>query len=189
MKGPARQLPLVIALAIGSGGAAAAPHAHQHGALTLTVALDGEQLSIGLQAPLDSLLGFERAPRTDAERRAAKDLLARLRSGAATLFKADGAAQCTLVSAEVRAGVLEAAPKSAVQATPRGEDHADLDADYAFRCMQPALLRTLNVGLFEAFEHLRRIEVQVAGPKGQRKLTLQRPARTLELQHAALRQR
>ena len=36
---------------------------------------------MALELPLDSLLGFERAPRTDAERKAAADVLARLRSG------------------------------------------------------------------------------------------------------------
>jgi hypothetical protein len=171
-------LTLLLVAAVASGAAAAAPHAHQHGAIALAVAIDGEQLSIEMEAPLDSLLGFERAPRTDAERRAAGELLTRLRSGAAALFKADAAAQCTLVNAEVRASVLEPAAKTAAAK----DEHADLDAGYTFKCAQPGQLRTLEVGLFDAFKRIRRIEVQVAGPKGQRKLTLARPARSIELQ-------
>ena len=176
MKRHARILLLVAAVA--ASAAAAAPHAHQHGAVKLAVAIDGEQLSIAMEAPLDSLLGFERAPRNDAERRAATDLLARLRGGTAALFQPDAAAQCALVQAEVRAGVLEPAPKAA----SAEDDHADLDADYTFKCAQPGQLRKLELGLFDAFKRLRRIEVQVAGPKGQRKLTLERPARSVELQ-------
>lgn len=167
-----------IAIALASGAAVAAPHAHQHGVMTLTVGIDGEQLSIGVESPLDSLLGFERAPRTDAERRAARDLLAQLRGAAASLFKPDAAAQCTLQGAEVRAGVLEPAPAAA----SKTDEHADLDADYTFKCAQPGRLRTLEIGLFDAFKRLQRIEVQVAGPKGQRKATLERPQRSVELQ-------
>jgi hypothetical protein len=169
------------------GAALAAPHAHQHGALALAVAVDGAQLSVQLQAPLESLLGFERAPRTDAERRAAAELLARLRGGdAAGLFKADAAAQCTLSSAEVQAGVLEPAGKTAgkddAKDDTKEDGHADLEAVYTFTCAQPGQLRTLEVGLFEAFKRVRRIDVQVAGPKGQRKQWLERPNRTIDLQ-------
>jgi hypothetical protein len=71
----------------------AAPHAHQHGVAKLAVAVDGNTLTIDLDAPLDGFLGFERAPRNDAERKAAADLLARLRD-AAGLFKPDAAAGC-----------------------------------------------------------------------------------------------
>jgi hypothetical protein len=176
MKRHARILLLVAAVA--ASAAAAAPHAHQHGAVKLAVAIDGEQLSIAMEAPLDSLLGFERAPRNDAERRAAGELLTRLRSGPAALFQPDAAAQCALVQAEVRAAVLEPAR----QGPSAEDDHADLDADYTFKCAQPGQLRKLELGLFDAFKRLRRIEVQVAGPKGQRKQTLERPARSVELQ-------
>ena len=47
--------------------------------------------------------------------------------------------------------------------------------------MQPVELRNLEVGLFDAFKRIQRIDVQVAGPKGQSKLTLKRPARSIKL--------
>ena len=160
-----------------AAAALAAGKAHEHGALKLDVAIEGRQLRIAMEAPLDNLLGFERAPRTDAERKAAAELLARLRKPAqgTTLFAADAAAQCTLAQAEVRAPVLEGPAKSAA------EDHADLDADYEFTCAKPAELRNLQLGLFAAYPRLQRIDVQVAGPQGQSKLTLKRPTQTLKL--------
>lgn len=155
------------------GPAAAAPHAHEHGVATLSVAVDGNTLSIDLDAPLDGFLGFERAPRTDAERKAAADMLARLRDAAA-LFKPDAAAGCSVTGAKVDAPVLNPAAKG------QGE-HAELEAQYSFRCTQAQALRTLDVGLFDAFKRLQRIEVQVAGAKGQSKVTLKRPARAVPL--------
>lgn len=159
-------------------GTAMAAKAHEHGALKLDVAIEGHQLTIEMEAPLDNLLGFERAPRTDAERKAAAELLARLRSTdkAAQLFAPDAAAQCTLNKAEVQAPVLEPGAK------PDAKDgHADLDASYEFSCAKPAELRSLGVGLFDAYKRIQRIDVQVAGPKGQSKVTLKRPARTVQL--------
>jgi len=42
-------------------------------------------------------------------------------------------------------------------------------------------LRTLELGLIDAFKRLQRIDVQVVGVPGQRKVTLQRPTRTVKL--------
>ncbi len=169
---------LLCAGAIASTSALAAGKAHEHGALKLDVAIEGKRLTIEMEAPLDNLLGFERAPRTDAERQAATAVLARLRNPerGARLFGPDAAAQCRLDTAEVQAPLLEAAAGASGQG-----DHADLDARYEFTCAQPAELRTLAVGLFEAYPRIQRIDVQVAGPKGQSKATLRRPARAVKL--------
>lgn len=162
-------------LALLSATAGAAQKAHEHGVMKLDVAVEGDRLSLSMEAPLDNFLGFERAPRTDAERKAAADVLARLRAPAG-LFTADAAAQCTLATAEVQAPVLEPGAKPG-----KDDGHADLDASYEFKCAQPQQLRTLDVGLFDAWRRIQRIEVQVAGPKGQSKVTLRRPARSVPL--------
>ena len=175
-----------LALALATLNTAQAGKAHVHGVAKLDVAIEGNKLTVALESPLDSLLGFERAPRTDAERKAAADMLARLRSGGA-LFQADAAAQCVLSKAEVSAPVLEAVAKAAVPAvtTTSGKappnEHADLDASYEYTCAQPQQLRSLDLGLFDAFPRMQRIEVQVAGPQGQSKATLKRPARAVKL--------
>ena len=202
-------LPIALAIALAIGAlalvatlpAAHAGKAHEHGVAKLDVAIEGNALTVALESPLDSLLGFERAPRTDAERKAAADMLARLRSGGA-LFKIDAAAQCTLRKAEVIAPVLEATGKTPVAATAAKapvagttakaavagtaakaaeSDHADLGASYEYTCAQPSQLRTLELDLFDAFKRMQRIEVQVAGVQGQSKMTLKRPARTVKL--------
>ncbi|HRD98541.1 MAG TPA: DUF2796 domain-containing protein [Rubrivivax sp.] len=171
---------IALAFAFGSsaGTAWAAGKAHEHGALKLDVAIEGNKLTIAMEAPLDNLLGFERAPRTNAERQAATDVLARLRSPdkGVPLFAADAAAQCTLSKSDVQAPVLEPGAQPAAK-----DGHADLDASYEFACAIPGELRTLDVGLFEAFKRTQRIDVQVAGPKGQAKVTLRRPARKVQL--------
>jgi hypothetical protein len=156
--------------------ALAAPHVH--GVVALDVALEGPRVVLSLKAPLDSLVGFERAPRTDAERRAAADVLARLRQPDA-LFRLDAAAGCRRVSAEVAAPVLEARPGAAKGSA---DGHAELEAQIAYDCSQPDALKTLEVGLADTFKRIRRIDVQVAGSRGQFKVTLRGAARSVQLQ-------
>jgi hypothetical protein len=179
---PASRLWLVVGWAVlgAIGPSHAGPgHAHEHGKVVLELALDGPQLTIELEAPLDSLLGFERAPRTDAERKAAAQVLARLRQpgGAVPLLAPDPAAQCQWVSATVQAPALETPAAGA----SGGDGHADVVASYQFTCAQPGALQNLDVGLFDAFRRIQRLDAQVAGPRGQHKISLKRPARSLKL--------
>jgi hypothetical protein len=182
---------LLLASGVLGSSVAHAGKAHEHGVVRLDVSIEGPQLSIAMTAASDNWLGFERAPRTDAERKAAAEVLTRLRnpSQGAPLFAPNAQAQCQLAQAEVSAPVLEPAAKpAAAPAAPPppapakgGAEHADLEASYSFQCAQPAQLRTLDLGLFEAYKRIQRIEVQVAGPKGQAKVTLRRPARSVTL--------
>ncbi len=80
------------------------------------------------------------------------------------------------MKAEVVAPLLESGAK------PAGNgEHAGLNAGYEFKCAQPPALRSLDVGLFADYPRIERIDVQVAGPQGQSKLTLRRPDRIVKL--------
>jgi hypothetical protein len=171
---------LVSALVALSALPAAAHKPHEHGIAKLDIAVEGDKLSISFDSPLDNLLGFERAPRTDAERKAAAELLARLEEGG-KLFIIDASAACTQSTVEIKAPVLEAPARAGAGGGAKKDAHADLEAAYTFRCAQPQNLRQLEVALFDAYRRLARIEVQVVGPKGQAKVTLRRPAKSVML--------
>ena len=156
--------------------AAHASKAHQHGAVKLDLAVENAQVSIAVEMPLDSLLGFERAPRTEVERQAAAAALQKMRDAAA-LFRFDAAAQCAPTEVQVEAPVLT--PSGA--AGGAGDGHADLEASYLFRCQAPARLGALEVLLFDAFRRVERIEVQAVLPHGQRRAVLRRGSRQIRL--------
>lgn len=156
-------------------GAAWAGKAHEHGVVKLDVAVDGGAVTLVVEMPLDNLVGFERAPRTAAERQAASAALAKMRDGGA-LFRLDAAAQCQLRSADVKAPLLEAAA-----GTTAPDGHGDLDATYVFDCAQPARLAALDVLLFDAFRRVERVQVQAALPHGQRQAVLRSGARRVAL--------
>ena len=173
-------LPCLV-FAIMAFPAHASGKAHTHGQLQMDVATDGQQLTVQIEAPLDSLLGFEHAPRNAKERKAADDVLQHMRNGA-SLWHPTAAAQCTLTRQEVEAEALATTPPASTGgAKHKGDEHADLDATYEFRCLKPAQLSQIEHGLFEAFSRLKRIEVRIAGAKGQSKQTLRRPVKVVKL--------
>ena len=157
-------------LALAAWPAVAAP-AHEHGVARLDIAVEPARLTLHLQLPLDSLIGFERAPRTDAERAAAQAALTQLRDVAAQV-RIDGKAGCTPGAVQLTSAALGLGAGGGAAAA---DGHAELEAAYEFRCTAGAKAGYVELGLFEAFARLQRIELQVATPRGQMKATLRRP--------------
>ncbi|HXD42550.1 MAG TPA: DUF2796 domain-containing protein [Ramlibacter sp.] len=156
--------------------AALAAGAHEHGVVHLDVAVEGRRITLQMESPLDNLLGFERAPRSDAERRRA-DAVVRQLKAAGKLFVIDGAAQCQLSRVELSSAALQLG--AAGRPDPGG--HADIDGSFEFDCADASRARFIDVGLFDAFAGMQRIEVQAVTPKAQLKATLKRPQRRVDL--------
>lgn len=136
-----------------------AGHAHEHGKARLEIAIEGNQLLINLESPLDNLLGFERLPRTEKEKQAVQKMSDALRQSA-VLFTPSAAAQCKPETVELESPVLNGHAAS--------DGHNDLEARYVWRCDRPEALQDLAVHLFKQFPRLHQLEVRFVGPKGQR---------------------
>jgi hypothetical protein len=167
---------LAVALALCAAAGAGAAPAHQHGTARLDVAVEPGKVFIDFESPLDNLLGFERAPRDDGERKRAESMAATLQA-ADKLLHVDAAAQCVLAKVTLTSAALGLGSPAAKAAA---EGHADLDASFEFACKGPAP-GFVEIDLFEAFARLQRIDVQTATPKGQTKAVLKRPARRIGL--------
>jgi len=136
------------------------PHAHVHGNAKLDVAVDGGTLTLLLESPLDSLLGFEHIASNDKEKAAVKSMAMRLHK-ASELFVLPLAAQCRSTSVRLNSPVLEPKLKNPADV------HADLDGEFVFKCERPRHLRGLTLQLFKAFPHMREVDVQIATARGQ----------------------
>lgn len=168
---------------------AQAHEAHEHGTAKLNIAVDGAQVSLGLESPLANLLPFEHSPATPEQRAQVRDL-ARQMNQAEALFKLTPAAECRLTKAELASANLDPAllePEIALApakasddgnknpektASEEGEEHGDLDADFAFLCAKPEKLNSVDVLLFEAWPKMEKIEARAVTPKGQSAATL-----------------
>jgi hypothetical protein len=144
-------------------------HAHVHGVAKMDIAVEAKKISVSFETPLDNLVGFERAPRTDSERQRVDQAVARLRAGD-QMFKFDPAAGCKMARVELSSAVLKLGP---AQAAPK-DGHAELEAEWEFDCADATLARHVDVELF-AFNPLKRVQLQLALPKAQFKRELKRP--------------
>ena len=151
---------------------------HQHGVAKLDVALDRGALNIELETPLEVYFGFERAPRTDAEKKGVEQLTARLNTSE-SLFRIDPAAQCARTSVELNSAVLKLGKPD--HDGPIEEGHAELRASYRFVC-KGASPAWIDLGLFEQFPRLQRIQAQVVNGNRHAKSVLTKSSQRLKLE-------
>lgn len=159
-------LPLLCLAAASQAGPA-----HEHGVGRLEVGMERSGVQIHLEVPLDVLVGFERAARTDAERAKVAQALALL-GRPESLFGLAASAGCKAAPVVVQAPLLQ--PPVASAAAPAKDGHADAEADYRFDCTATGALREVEIKLFDALPRLARLEVQAVTPKGQMKVVLRR---------------
>lgn len=174
---------------------APAHRAHVHGIADAEVTLDGERLTVLLRIPLDSLVGFETAPRTALQRERIRTMAARLHqpadlvvptpagaceAGPPTLASpviapdllapppaGTGAGTAATPPAATRPGTAQGA--AAGTAAPKGKSqHADLEATWTFACRPAQAVTGVSLdGLFSAFDGLREIRAAIVTDKGQ----------------------
>lgn len=147
-------------------------HAHVHGVATLEIAIEGDKLDMRLTSPLESLLGFEHAPRTEAQRAAMQKMEKELARPEEILVPTL-AARCALASSSLDSKMSKEpespqAPGATGKSPTPDEVHGELEAHYAFRCQRPDALKSMEVRMFERFPRLRRVDVRLVGPRGQK---------------------
>lgn len=130
---PMDMKPLALIATLALSFSAHAAGGHHHGTGSVEAAIDGGQIRIALELPLESAVGFERAPKTDKEKAALADA-AKLLNDANAVFVPTPAAQCTVESSQVSIPHTDGAAADK-------DGHADVDATYVFRCANPAALK------------------------------------------------
>ena len=172
-----------------------AAQVHRHGVSEMEIAIEGRSLTIRLESPMDDLVGFERAPRTDPERAKVREVAAALRDPDKS-FAFKPQAQCSVVSTTLVSDTLDpelldgstqpapaaapnAAPKSTTQAS--SSEHAELIANWVFACSQPEQIDSIEVKLFDAIQGIKLIDARVAGPRGQKAFKLNPKRRRVSL--------
>lgn len=161
--------------------------AHLHGKVVVNVALEGPLLSVELDSPAINVVGFEHAPRTDAEKREVAAVDRWLASGVGVIG-ISSAAGC------VRQQVDYTPPKFDGDdhdhdhdhehdrgAGAEGETHADYRARFTYTCANPAALSWADLWLVRRLKNVAEIEVNLVTPQVQTQRTLGADATRLEL--------
>ena len=133
-------------------------HTHAHGSVTFNIALEGELLVVELDAPADNVVGFEKSPRNEAERKAVADANAWFASGR-NFAAVPGNAGCRLQSVDF------VPPKF-------GSGHADYRGRFTYRCSNPGAIAWVDLWALRSLRELEKIEVNVITPTLQRQTEL-----------------
>jgi Protein of unknown function (DUF2796) len=163
----------LITLALGlSMSAQAAPHAHSHvhGHILLGIAIDGPTVTVDIYSPMDSLMGFEHAPRTSSEKNMAKRWKQRLQQST-DLLRFNPEAACTLKQVFIDAPLVGLGVPTETQAS----GHNDLEGNWAFHCSRPEALKQVKLGFFAQSRHAKQIMVRLVTAKRQSQVVLKRP--------------
>ena len=126
--------------------------AHEHGHVELQIAIDGDTVTMELEAPGSDIVGFEHAAKTD-EQKAAIDAATTQFGDPAALFTMTEAAGCSVASTDVD--------------LHQHDDHSAFEAEYTFTCTDIAALAGLETNLFSLYPSVEEIEVEYATPAGQ----------------------
>ena len=130
-------------------------HSHQHGKGVLEIAIEGKTLSGVLEMPLEALLGFEHAPKSNKEKSAQSKLETRLGTIEAW-FEINSEAQCTPNSPKIK---LDRDVKT---------KHSDLLYTFSYSCANPGALKEMGLLFFKEYPSVKEVKVELATPKGQR---------------------
>lgn len=159
---------------------------HVHGGAAMSVVSEGRLVMVELETPLYNLIGFEYAPRTDAEKRAVMAAQTEL-SNPEDWIKFNDAAGCFFMSRakEITLFSDDAAhqssdhrhddAKSGEQDHDHDHDygsHKDVILSYSANCAAPQKLETVIVDIFERFPAMTTIELVYLGPSVQRSYRL-----------------
>mgnify|MGYP006150972361 CR=1 FL=1 len=154
--------------------------AHEHGHASMQVVLEGDELSINIEAPGMDIVGFEHAPKGDAEKGRIQQAVGQLENMKA-MFSLPEKALCSFTEAHAEHASLEADKddghsdhKDAQKPSDNKDSHKDkasnhsvFHAHYAWRCKEPEALGYIEARYFEVFPATAEIEALIIGPNGQ----------------------
>lgn len=125
---------------------------HQHGHVKMEIAIEKGVMNIALEAPGESIVGFEYAPKTDGEK-ATVNAASKQLSDAEAVFAFPAAAGCSAKSTEV--------------GLHQHGNHSEFEVSYTFNCSDVAALDSMETKLFSLFPSIEEIDVDYITPGGQ----------------------
>jgi len=150
----------LVGILFSSQASAKTLKAHVHGNAKITIALESPtKANIALDAPGDSIFGFEHPARSAAEKKAFDAALNTLRTQGATLVQFDPSLTCTFTVKD--AGLEKEEHDAAAPAEKESGQHQDVNASYEVNCQKPITGTVGKVGIMGLFPRVKKVTVEV----------------------------
>ena len=145
----------LLAFVVSTAWAQNKPHAHHkahaHGQGELELAIEKGRIQGTLRVPMESLLGFEHAPKTDAQR-AQVAALRKLLENPNNIVAPPANAVCQ---------VTESVAESALFSGTVKGGHSELAYTFGWDCAKPDQLTSLGLPVFASHKRLKQLEVSL----------------------------
>ena len=135
-----------------AGGAS--KKAHEHGVAQLSIAAEGQLVTLQFESPADEIYGFEHAPRNPGESEKQQAGLERLKSTASEMIRFDESLGCAFKerTAEVKMD---------------GPKHSEVHAVFKVECGKSLKGTMISIDVSKNFPSIKRIRVQILGDSKQ----------------------
>lgn len=186
---PLAVAPVALVVCLASGAQAQHKHrkadAHVHGNGTFDIAVEGNRVSIELEAPGMDIVGFEHAAKSAAQQAAVTAAKKKLEQPL-DLFKLPDAAKCKVTDAKVnleeeQPAKADAKSKHSHSGHKADESHSAFRATYVLDCEAPAQITSIAFDYFKAFKGADALTINLVSSKGQKSLSVSRKKPTASL--------
>ena len=123
--------------------------AHEHGKAKIGIAVEGNRAMIDFEAPAEGVIGFEREPRTPAQKAQQQAGLQAMRNRIGEIVRFDPSLQCRYQ------------PQSVEAKREPGEDHAEVRAEFTVECARDLRGTRVQFGVSRVFPRIRTVFAQV----------------------------
>lgn len=168
-----------VAFAGGKGHAA-----HQHGVAAVNIVGEGTTLTVQLEAPSESIYGFEHEAKKAADVRKRDSAIEKLKTSAEKMFVLEPGLGCKMSGSDIKPFVTEAKenekPQSKKDEHKEGT-HSEVHATFKFECTKPVAGSKLAFAAKKYFKSLSTLKVQVLSGEKQDGTTIKNDKGTVNL--------
>jgi hypothetical protein len=147
--------------------------AHVHGAAQLSFAVEEKSVTVLLESPGDSILGFEHKAESEADKAKVAATVSKIEAEFSKWIALDPALGCTWTKSKIDAQVMGDDSKKASDAAHaykksghKHAEHSEVHVEYAVACQSTLKGAEVKIDLGTPFPRVAKLKVQVLGGSG-----------------------
>lgn len=141
--------------------------AHVHGVAHVSMAFDGKKGQINIEAPADSIFGFEHAATAKKDIKKKEEGLKKLEDKIAEMIVFDESLKCVI--------------KKEIFEVNQAKNHSDVDAEFSVVCQAPLNGTSISFNFQKVFSRLNKVTVDVIADGVQKSAQVLKNGDTLDL--------
>lgn len=162
--------------------------AHEHGVAAVNVVGEGNSVTVQLQAPSESIYGFEHEAKNESDIKKRDAAIEKLKANASSIFVLDAALGCKISSTDIKPFVTDNKEKNEDKSKNQKEHnhhkegtHSEVHATIKFDCSKPVAGSKLGFAARKHFKSLRTLKIQVLSGEKQEGATIKNDKGTVGL--------